>query len=121
MSLSSLTFGVGREPSAAGPRMFVQKPLSDLKIDPTEQNRIEIIKTAEFFGHENVYVIARVVSGVMLQNKCIQLGEKLYKIEEIESKLGKTNAKKGMTVSFFVPVEYKEELKKGTLIECSLS
>lgn len=119
MSLVSLTFGSGKAQSVSGIRMFVQKPLQNLKINPNEENKLEVIKASQFFGHENVFVIAKVASGVLLQDMSVDVNGKICKIVgEIESKLGKTNAKKGMLVSFFLQGIDKDELQKGQVVNC---
>lgn len=122
MSLVSLTFGYGKAPSTStGVRMFIQKPLANIRTNPNEENAIEIVKTSQFFGQQDIYVIARVVSGVMLQNTNININGNLCMVSEIESKLGKTNAKKGMLVSFFIPGQYGSLLEKGQKVKCSIA
>ena len=51
MSLVSLTFGSGKAQSVSPIRMFVQKPLQNLKVNPNEENRLEVLKASQFFGH----------------------------------------------------------------------
>lgn len=121
MSLVSLTFGSGKAPSSAassGVRMFIQKPLQNLTVNPNEQNLIEVVKTSQFYGHDSAYVIAEVVSGVLLQNMKLNVKGKVYEIGEIESKYGVSNAKKGMVVGFYVNGLSKEDLDKGQKLEC---
>ncbi|GEM_PF-3475793 len=118
MSLVSLTFGSGKMPSVSSVRMFVQKPLSNLQVNPNEENLVEIIKTSQFFGHENVYVIAQVVSGVLLQNMRLNVNGRECQIGDIESKFGVSNAKKGMVVGFYILGADKEAVQKGQKLQC---
>ncbi len=118
MSLVSLTFGSGKNQSSSQVKMFVQKPMSNLKVNPNEQNTLEVIKTSQFFGHQDVYVIAQVVSGVLLQEMKVDVNGKACTIGEIESKFGVSNAKKGMVVGFYVYGADKEALQKGQKINC---
>lgn len=117
MSLISLTFGEKRNSFSWQPEIQVIRPADCIKIVPGVENKAEVVKSCFFYQHNEPYIVANIVSGVVSEKMRGTLNGKSFEIVELNSKYGNAGiAKKGMTIGLMVKGLENETIQKGTTI-----
>ena len=117
MSLISLTFGEKRNSFSIEPQIQVTRPADCIKIVPGVENKAEVVKSCFFYQHNEPYIVANIVSGVVSEKMKGTLNGKSFEIIELNSKYGNAGiAKKGMTIGLMVKGLENETIQKGTTI-----
>lgn len=110
MSLVTLTFG---DRGYTG-NIEVVRPQDHIKVDSTQNGQVLIQKVDSFIGLEGVYVIAKVMSGIVGEKMTATIQGKTMEVREVENKYpGCKVGKQGMTVGLHLRGVYKEDLEKG--------
>ncbi|MBN1941641.1 MAG: hypothetical protein JW772_05705 [Candidatus Diapherotrites archaeon] len=119
MGLISLTFGTGKQNLSVQAMRDILYPKDAIQCQPGQENRLEIIKVCTFYNSPDVYVVGKVMSGLVKEDMhCHFNGRKVF-ISDLDSKL-KGIAKQGMTVGFNVEGISPKELSKGDVLEFKL-
>ena len=122
MSLISLTFGERRNSFSIAPQIQVTRPADCIKIIPGVENRVEVVKSCFFYQHNEPYIVANIVSGVVSEKMKGTLNGKSFEILELNSKYGNAGmAKKGMTIGLMVKGLENETIEKGATIVFEIS
>ncbi|MBI4043329.1 MAG: hypothetical protein HY393_00795 [Candidatus Diapherotrites archaeon] len=120
MGLVSLTFGEGRNSFSVKPYIEVIRPEDVIEYDATSEPKFEVVKVSTFYGSDEVYLVGKVIAGKIEPRMQGCIGEKTFRVEEINSKYPKcTYAKQGMTVGMSTQGLCKDDIQPGTVISFS--
>ncbi|MBU0661966.1 hypothetical protein KKH30_00475 [Candidatus Micrarchaeota archaeon] len=118
MSLISLTFGKGREAMVVQPHIQITNPQDSFREVEGVENRVEVVKVCKFFNSEGVYVVGKVLSGVIAERMRANVNGWECEITELECKYkGADVAKEGMTVGLMVRGVEKEAFGSGEVLQ----
>lgn len=117
MSLISLTFGDRKNNFSVSPEIQVTRPSDSIKVDPSVENKFEVVKSSFFFQQNEPYIVGNIVSGVVAQGMRGKVNGRNFEIVELDSKYGSAGiAKEGMSVGISVNGLGSELIGKGTII-----
>ena len=68
MGLISLTFGTGKQGLSVSTMREVLYPKDNIKCPEDNDNKLEIIKVCTFYNCQDVYVVGKVVSGLVKED-----------------------------------------------------
>ncbi|MCX6798713.1 MAG: hypothetical protein NTW59_01285 [Candidatus Diapherotrites archaeon] len=117
MSLVSLTFGDKRNCFSVLPQIQVTRPSDCIKIDPSIENKVEVLKSCFFYKHNEPYIVANITSGIVAEKMFGEVNGKTFEVTELNSKYGDAGiAKQGMTIGICVKGLENEIIQKGAVI-----
>lgn len=120
MSLTTLTFGAKRNDFSSSPHVLISTPSSRVSQAMGKMaslnGKLLVKKACRFYSQENVFVLAEVAEGFIVENMKASLDNREIQIVEVESKYG-NNAKKGMAVGVFLSGIDETELQAGSVLE----
>ncbi|MFH1256639.1 MAG: hypothetical protein V1494_05090 [Candidatus Diapherotrites archaeon] len=118
MGLVSLTFGEGRNSFSVAPQISIIQPMDGLRVDPNIENKLEVKKVCQFLGHDDLYIVGEVKSGVVGETMCSKIGDNTLEIVELECKFrGARKAKPGMMIGITCKGAPREAIDKGLVLE----
>lgn len=115
MSLVSLTFGDGKKMSYEAPIQVV-RPFDKFKDNPNVENRLEVKKACVFYNHKELYIVGKIISGVVSEQMEGFINGTRFKVIELESKHAGPIAGAGMTIGLVIPHLEEGLIKNGDLV-----
>ena len=97
------------------PAVQVTRPGELIDVSPSDENKLEVVKADQFYGHEDVLIIGKVVSGQIKVGMSTECFGKKVKVIAIESKYGKI-ARTGLTIGITLLPGNKQAFKPKDLI-----
>lgn len=119
MSLVTLTFGYGKQDFSVPSMMHVSYPKDHIKLDPNTENKLEVLKVTTFYNCPDVYLVGRVISGVVKETMHSRFQGKEITVSKLDSQL-KGIGKQGSVVGFNIEGFSPEDISKGTILDFCL-
>ncbi|MFH1225648.1 MAG: hypothetical protein V1676_07680 [Candidatus Diapherotrites archaeon] len=118
MSLVSLTFGKGKQDFSVRAPIKITQPYESFHAKAGEENKLEVVKVCKFYKLDDIYVVGKIVSGVVGENMAAVVNGKNCQVLELTCKYkGAPIAGSGMTVGVMLRGAESSAIERGGLLQ----